>query len=1429
MNLYDFYQPRKPINLTENMISANDVESKYIAENLHKWFKEKWVRFGPDGKIRGDCARGDDSEGKPKCLPRSKAQSLGKKGRSSAARRKRREDPNPERSGKAINVPTKKRPVNEEYDQPTNDNVPQYKTWTDAAKAWSKARQSNSIANTVINTLPVVGQVASAIDTGASAIQGDYKGAGRSALGILPATKKIDTALSMANTAQKIKSGEIDPVKTIKSVLPTSSPSNIDEDQSFTFTPEQEKWLGNANRQDPNILARMPGPKPPPSYFKNPEDQQLAQNMQRSQDLASRWQTFRQDNKLANSIINRIPGVGQAAAVADVGAKLAQGDIAGAGRQAIGMIPAARDINTALQVKDVASNLAAGNVQAAGMGALGVAAGQGSKTATDVQKAAKVTKRLPKILDIFGGGNQSRQALQPAMDVNENKTPKQGAKKSSYSCPHCGGEMVSEALVNEKKDACYYKVKSRYKVWPSAYASGALVKCRKRGAKNWGSKSESINEQGQREFSTAIGPKGETIRRPPSAADQAKNAEFERQMASQQGSNPIGGRPLIVQPSNVLGDLEPGEFTQRVSPQGQIRTLSAADAYAEPARDPGDARHAARLRRSASGVVTPATTGSTGAAPTSSSSTTGTGGQARRQTNVAPARAPGDVRRVARLASRVSDTGDETDRLKARYPQPPINISSQMSQAQRDAEDQELSRLSISDPIKINQRMSQDQRDAEDQELSRPSMAKPIKPEIPSNVWLSGDGTPWQAGSGGYVTTDTPTTEPVKPTSSAAPVASQPSQASQADRPAVVTSPIRPAPSATPSVVPAISQQTPTAQADRPTITPEPVSSASKPEARPITDRERAAMATANAEPATATFPPSTGYAGSGEVTPDQADAAIARPARKPEAGVSISSDDLAPTTRQSFKPAEVSPVAQYNFFKQNTDEKGKPVRISNADLRKAIELGLVDDKGNPNKEAITTFQKNSKKSGFSGTELEADSIIGANTVAAINKAHTDAAKDSSGRPMLSGTPGVPIVSRPEPAKPSAAPTAPQPPRPPAAQPAISATVTDQQLRDLYPSQRAWLEKLKPADRNNPAILAQMPTGTLDELRNTITKPESGGNYSIANGDVVDSRGNIVNRGKISKRIYINKKTNTEISSQEYNRLRSQNPDSVEMRRKTIPIMTAEQWSEANLGRRKKLEDLTLDEVMKFQDYRNDLSQNTGAVGAWQFVNSTLTGLVANSGMNPKTTKFDKTTQDKLAVQLANQNRSTLIGNNIRPNAVNTYIAWYVGGRGAVDILNDSDKPNKIVVDSLVDGWASRLRRTPTQKERDTYRAIQLKNNPDLLLPNKQFMERQAVKIGYRKPVRESNYYFSISGTDKKTLITEFGMSYDRKGWYLKSSASPKILLDAYRAFGIPLKEEEMNQAAYSGTAATLGVDNPKSPIGSISKSQRLNKRSRSK
>ena len=41
-----------------------------------------------------------------------------------------------------------------------------------------------------------------------------------------------------------------------------------------------------------------------------------------------------------------------------------------------------------------------------------------------------------------------------------------------------------------KKDACYKKVKASASVWPSAYASGRLVQCRKKGAANYGKSSK---------------------------------------------------------------------------------------------------------------------------------------------------------------------------------------------------------------------------------------------------------------------------------------------------------------------------------------------------------------------------------------------------------------------------------------------------------------------------------------------------------------------------------------------------------------------------------------------------------------------------------------------------------------------------------------------------------------------------------------------------------------------------------------------------------------------------------------------------------------------------------------------------------------------------------------------------------------------------
>lgn len=243
-------------NIRSRLNQALDETGEVLGEDLRKWFKEKWVRFGPDGKIRGDCARGSEREGKPKCLPQSKAHSLGKKGRASAAAKKRREDPNPERRGAAKNVATK-----------TNEQTLDEK--------WSEK----------------------------------YK-------------RSIDCA----------------------------NPKGFSQ---------RAHCQGKNKNEEVEIEERKKKTKRTPYY--------------------AYW----------------YPGFGYYAG-----------------------------------------------------------SGEGGDSGGD------------------GGGESIKET----------------------TCPACGGEIVEQSMLNEKKDACYYKVKSRYKVWPSAYASGALVKCRKKGAKNWGTKKESIQE-----------------------------------------------------------------------------------------------------------------------------------------------------------------------------------------------------------------------------------------------------------------------------------------------------------------------------------------------------------------------------------------------------------------------------------------------------------------------------------------------------------------------------------------------------------------------------------------------------------------------------------------------------------------------------------------------------------------------------------------------------------------------------------------------------------------------------------------------------------------------------------------------------------------------------------------------------------------------
>jgi hypothetical protein len=312
---------RKYVGYAWNRVNSGEykLNRPNLEEDLRKWFKEKWVRFGPDGKIRGDCARGDDSEGKPKCLPQSKAHSLGKKGRASAAARKRREDPNPQRKGKAINVATKKK---------TNE-----------------ASQVN------LSTAQSLGR--------------DLHDA------VLELNELVKSGKKVVELVQ-LRREILDLYQQLQSLGYDYDPRTSGHIAPLTID----------NQPTGKIQEEQSQPMHVNDYLKQAED-----------------------------LHNR-------------------------------MLYASK----------------AGNVN-------------------EFEQLKKERAEL----DI-----RARQGL-----------------VAEQQCPNCGGPAFANLILAEKQDACYNKVRSRYKVWPSAYASGALVQCRKKGAANWGNKSK--NESAINEFSPAGG------------------------------------------------------------------------------------------------------------------------------------------------------------------------------------------------------------------------------------------------------------------------------------------------------------------------------------------------------------------------------------------------------------------------------------------------------------------------------------------------------------------------------------------------------------------------------------------------------------------------------------------------------------------------------------------------------------------------------------------------------------------------------------------------------------------------------------------------------------------------------------------------------------------------------------------------------------
>ena len=450
--------PSKENNM--NLFDIFESNEQDLDEDLRKWFKDKWVRFGPDGEIRGDCARGDDSEGKPKCLPQSKAQSLGKKGRASAAARKRREDPNPERSGKAINVATKKK---------SNEGVSKglvertgggYRPSTEPDTPEQAARRQQSLqAYQAQQQAPKPPMP----DEEYQRRLQQYKIGGRGAgWGFQP--KPEDAAAAEAERAklfgppttqqpgtkvdeQGVAEGSDDTVYPNATVIKSKNGRPVGEiyqdgnswgcfhyraDRGYDFIDSREDAI-----QALKDLHQETGRSGPDYTIKGVAEDQLDEKC---------WDTHKQVGmkKKGNRMVpNCVP------------------------KESIEEMAGKTNPDAVRRIQQLLNKKFDANLDVDGI--------LGPLTLKSIKKF------LPK--------SAEKQAPNP-----EKTTAVQGSEVKEEKCPHCGGEMVSEELINEKKDACYYKVKSRYKVWPSAYASGALVKCRKKGADSWGNKSEGVAE-----------------------------------------------------------------------------------------------------------------------------------------------------------------------------------------------------------------------------------------------------------------------------------------------------------------------------------------------------------------------------------------------------------------------------------------------------------------------------------------------------------------------------------------------------------------------------------------------------------------------------------------------------------------------------------------------------------------------------------------------------------------------------------------------------------------------------------------------------------------------------------------------------------------------------------------------------------------------
>ena len=440
-----------------------------VDENLHDWFgKEKWVRMDTKGNIKGPCARGSKSEGKPKCLPQAKAHALGKKGRASAAQKKRREDPDPERRGPAHNVATK---VNEFAPGDGRDDEPHFnpETYYDIPKLKKVYKQ---LASRSVNSGWYDLQLRSIIDAmeelyliNADVLDEMFPTAPEIANYI---ERNIIKAFPSETPPYIIKNPDYRPRAPRRGTL---DEANLDEKWS-------QKYKNSINCSHPKGFSQKAHCAGKRKHNEDitmehvcPDCGMCETHGDHSRDTIDEacWKGYhREGNKkmFGKTYPNCVKNEGVAE-----GSETFRNKIRDALWYAYlkdPMMPPAPHEHEPEDMEQDEYEDFEENVDDILQFAL-------AKNITNANLAVAKYSDLP-----IATGDEHR-------TIQE--------REGHESCPECGGAMYPEEMIAEKQDACYYKVKSRYKVWPSAYASGALVQCRKKGAANWGNKSKNESQE----------------------------------------------------------------------------------------------------------------------------------------------------------------------------------------------------------------------------------------------------------------------------------------------------------------------------------------------------------------------------------------------------------------------------------------------------------------------------------------------------------------------------------------------------------------------------------------------------------------------------------------------------------------------------------------------------------------------------------------------------------------------------------------------------------------------------------------------------------------------------------------------------------------------------------------------------------------------